>query len=187
MYIFIFYTIFAIELNKVDMAYHKLYIQKTGSSSAYDTLKTFGVWAMEVPFHIAGDVKDLPSNDWKDESGEDEYLPDVLPMKAYDMTVKFGYKGERGTGREHLAAFFNYLRGKSWALNGTAHNGDGSEIMIYSELVGIGRRGIRLKSIKDEADYVLDDAMEAVMVEVTFKVNDPDTDVVLSDGRLVLK
>ena len=166
------------------MAYHKLYIQKTGATAAYETLGTFGLWAMEVPFQIAGEIKDLPANDWKDESGEEEYLPAVLPTKAYDMTVKLGYKGPRGTGREHLTAFFDYLRGKKWTLNGRKHDGDGTELMIYSELTATGRQGVRLKSIKDAAEYVVEDTQEAVMIEVIFKVNDPDTDVVLKDGRL---
>lgn len=167
------------------MSYAKLYIQKKNAATAYETVETFGVWAMEVPFRIAGEVKDLSVNDWKDESGDEEYLPAELPMKAYDMTIKFGYKGAKGTGRQHLAAFFNYLRGKSWILNGVTHNGDGTELMMYYELSGIGRQGMRLKSISDNAEYVVDDDMEAVMPEVTFKVNDPDTDVTLSDGKLM--
>lgn len=168
------------------MAYHKLYIQKAGTSQAYDTLETFDVWAMEVPFQTVGDVKDLPANDWKDESGEEEYMPAVLPMKAYDMAVKFGYKGKCGTGREHLTAFFNYLRGKAWTLNGITHDGDGAELMMYYELTGTGRRGIRLKGIKDEIEYIVDDTMEAIITEVTFKVNDPDTDVFMTNGKLTV-
>ena len=51
---------------------------------------------------------------------------------------------------------------------------------LYSSYTRIGRQNVRLDSISDSAKWKSDENGEYLIFEVTFKVNDPVTDVVLS-------
>ena len=81
-------------------AYKPLYI-KIGQSGAYsesiqydrtiDTKDEFGLYVKSVPFIIQPQVKNIITQEWKDEDGEDTYIPSVVTHKAYDFTIKFIY------------------------------------------------------------------------------------------------
>ena len=149
-----------------------LYIQKTKSGATVkDTVTNFDIYCMEIPFVIMNEAKDLASNDWFDEHGNDEYIPSALKMKAYEMDVKFACKGAWKTCNAKINAFVRYLTGA---------DGSGAEMKMYSTYTQIGRQGIRFVSLNDDAELVRDKNGDILMFTVTFRVNDPVTDITLS-------
>jgi hypothetical protein len=51
----------------------------------------------------------VPSNDWFDENGKEVFLPDKLPIKAYETTIEFVFKGTKGTAGTKIKSFLDYL------------------------------------------------------------------------------
>lgn len=157
------------------MAIEKLYIQKiTNSDTEPETKETgsdFGFYGMEIPFKMQYSVKDPEKNDWADEDGDDEYIPDGgLKMQAFEIEIKLGYKGDKKTANDRLQNLLNYLTGR---------DGTGSTMKLYSTYTGIGYNDVRFKSISDDAELVRDDDGDILIIKVTLKVNDPITRVVL--------
>lgn len=152
-----------------------LYIQKTVSGSAVkDTVTHFHIYCMEIPFIIATEAKELASNNWHDQHGDDEYIPSSLKMQAYDMDVKFACKASANaslTVKDKINAFVRYLTGA---------DGSGAEMKMYSTYTKIGRQGIRFKSLDENAELVKDNTGDILVFTVTFKVNDPVTDITLT-------
>lgn len=125
----------------------------------------FGFYGMELPFKMADEVKEPESNDWSDEDGDDEYLPeDGLKMKAFDIEVKLGYKGTKGTANDKLQNLLEYLTGR---------DGSGALMKMYSTYTKIGYNEVRFKSLSDDAELVRDDGGDILVIKMTFKVNDP--------------
>lgn len=154
------------------MTYDKVYIQKQSKNAPVKELaEEFGIYAKDIPFVIYSAPKELPKNDWKDEDGEEVYVPDGrLPMSAYDMKVEFAYKGAVGTAGEVLAKFFD------WLLDGS--------FKMYNTHTSIGRQNITVKDIDDDAKFYKDASGETVLFKVTFRVSDPVTKIKLvsADG-----
>ena len=48
----------------------------------------------EHGFRIATEMKEVASNDWLDEDGDDEFVPDKPCFKAFEDEIEFVYKGE---------------------------------------------------------------------------------------------
>lgn len=140
-----------------------------------DTLDNWGIVCKDFPFKLYGEAKELPSHDWKDEDGDDEYIPDVLPIAAYEMEVEFAYKGNMFTANSNIKGFLDYLTGRE---------GDGAEFMCYDTFTRIGRQKMRFVSVSEDifhrdqnnSEYGCD----VIVFSVTFKVNDPVTDITLS-------
>ena len=101
---------------------YSILMQKTTENAPVkDSLVHFGIVCTEFPFKPGGETKDLPKRDWPDEDGEDTYIPDKLPLKAYDLEAEMCYKGDLGTAYDKIMAFQNYLTGE---------NGDGATLKI---------------------------------------------------------
>ena len=140
-----------------------------------DTLDNWGIVCKDFPFKLYGEAKELPSHDWKDEDGDDEYIPDVLPIAAYEMEVEFAYKGDMFTANSNIKGFLDYLTGRE---------GDGAEFMCYDTFTRIGRQKMRFVSVSEDifhrdqnnSEYGCD----VIVFSVTFKVNDPVTEITLS-------
>lgn len=140
-----------------------------------DTLDNWGIVCKNFPFKLYGEAKELPSHDWKDEDGDDEYIPDVLPIAAYEMEVEFAYKGDMFTANSNIKGFLDYLTGRE---------GDGAEFMCYDTFTRIGRQKMRFVSVSEDifhrdqnnSEYGCD----VIVFSVTFKVNDPVTEITLS-------
>ena len=160
--------------------WNNFYIQKMGSSdSVHESVSTWGIWCKSIPFVIARGVKEPAKNDWYDEHGDDEYIPvEGLYMQAYTMKVEFGCKViSAGTGiaavsdvRAKVTSFLEYLRTSGM-------------MKLYSSYTGIGRQEVRLVEVDDNATWdKSDEGNQFLIFSVTFKVNDPVTDVVLGQG-----
>lgn len=146
-----------------------------------ETVSAFKWWCMSLPFAAGGEVKKLPTNDWPDEDGVEEYCPsDGLPLNAYEMELQFGFRwsgsngpygsnGRMGEAQAALDAFREYLTGR---------DGTGVWLMFYSEWNGIGRQKVRLVSISNEPEYIKTQQGEVLVCKVKLKVADPRTKVV---------
>lgn len=89
-------------------------------------------------------------------------------MKSYTMDVKFCCKGGKGSSNAKIAAFIDYLTGR---------DNTGAEMKMYCTWTRVGRKGIRFEKLNDDAELVRDDDGDILVFTVTFKVNDPVTDV----------
>ncbi len=153
------------------MQYYKIYIQSEADGAAVkETIADYGMYCMDFPFKLLDNMKSPTSRSWYDEDGDDEYIPDGgLKAEAYKTTVKFGYKGEKGTAPKVAREFLSYLR--------TA-----GLMKIYCEYGDIGRKGVRLSEVGDDAELIQGADGDLLVFKVTFKVNDPVTDVTLKTG-----
>ncbi len=147
------------------MDYFKIYLQKeSDGADVKDTITDFGMYVSESPFKPCDSVKEPTKRDWYDEDGDDEYIPaDGLRMASYENKVKFLFKGDTFDATERTKNFIEYLR--------TA-----GMMKMYCEFNQIGRQHVRLKSI-DPTLYRDTNDGDILSLSVTFKFNDPITDI----------
>lgn len=161
--------------------YKKLYLQKEETGSVMkETVADFGMWVMaDTPFKMGGEAKSLPSNDWIEDDGVEEYVPDVLPMKDYDLKIRFGFKASTASQKANAAitAFRDYLTGRDTTYPGVW-------LKMYFEGYGIGRQKVRFSSMS-EPEYWTSGDCERAIFEVTFKVDDPVTEMEIVSGNIV--
>lgn len=136
-----------------------------------DTLSNWGIVCKDFPFKLYGEAKELSSRDWKDEDGDDEYIPNELKIAAYEIDVEFVYKGDMNTANTKIRGFLDYLTGRG---------GTGAELMVYDTYTKIGRQSVRYVSVDDDIFFRQEGGNDVVVFVVTFKVNDPLTDIALS-------
>lgn len=153
------------------MSIGKIYIKKQKSDSVIkDIAELYGVYCVEIPFILYPDPKELPVNDWFDEDGEEIYEPNHgLHLAPYEMSVKFIYKGEKGTANENIGSFLEYITGRDES---------GVRMMMYCSHTQIGRQNIRVLNINNDAVLERSDDYDLVTFEINFMVGDPKTDVV---------
>lgn len=156
------------------MSADSIYFRKTGSGVVKDSVRDFGMYCKDVPFTMFGEAKELVSDNFTDEDGEDEYIPSVLPMKSYTMEVTFAFKGDRDSANKALRSFVNYLTGRDT-------NSEGAEFDMYSTYTEIGRQKCRFVSLSNDAELVREDGYDILFPKITFKVNDPVTDIKLEN------
>jgi len=145
-------------------------IQKMSGGDVRATSE-WGIEVVSYPVVPRGrEVKELPNNDWYDEHGLDEYIPDVLPMKEYEIEVGFVYHGEPNTGMSQVNQFLSFLA-------------NGGSNKIYSSRIQQGRRDVRLKSVDVTGEAIDSGCDDVVLFTVVFQVNDPITEVTLSYGE----
>lgn len=150
----------------------------------YESVGTWGVWCKSIPFKLFDKVKEPAKRSWNDEHGDDEYISaDGLFLESYEMEVEFGCKllgshigseqtAEVSNVRVSVANFLSYLRSSGM-------------MKLYSSHTRIGRQNVRLVSVGDAAHWESKDidGFEFLVFSVKFKVNDPITDIVLSNGQ----
>ena len=157
------------------MAYQGFYIKKTAEGkTAVDVSSVYSVYAQEIPFHIIGKTKELASNNWYDEDGEDVYIPSTIKSESYEMSCKFVCKALRNEAASKVKAFIDFLRG----TDGCA------EFSIYDPYYKIGRQGCYLLEVDESADVLSskegDNEYLIVSFGVKIKVCDPITNVILA-------
>ena len=162
------------------MKFEKVYIQKmVDNAKLVETISDFDIYCADMPFKLFEEAKEPSKRDWHDEHGEDEYIPaDGLVMKPYTMDGKFCCKGGRDSANAKISKFLKYITGR---------DGSGAEMKMYCTWTGIGRRGIRFVKLNDNAELVRDDNGDILVFKVTFKVNDPVTDIapIFNNGNKV--
>lgn len=152
------------------MKYEKVYIQKIGTGSPVkETIADFDIYCADMPFKLFVEAKTPSKRDWYDEHGDDEYIPNGgLKLKAYTMDVRFCCKGDKYSSNEKIKKFINYLTGL---------DGSGAEMKMYCTWTKIGRKGIRFDKLNDKAELLRDEDGDTLVFTITFKVNDPITDI----------
>lgn len=177
-------------------SWNNFFLQKMGLDTqgnpwpVCESVATWGIFCKEIPFKLMEKVKEPAMRNWHDENGHDEFIPESgLYTDAYEMTVEFGCKklntresstyGVSVTDvKTKVIAFLDYLR-------------QSGMLKMYSAHTGIGRQNVRLISVGSNATWVKQEVAtttqqpveeEFLVFEVTFKVNDPNTQVTLSNG-----
>lgn len=164
----------------VGRVYIQKIIQTSGGrpvSQTIDVINSFDIYCKSIPFVLYTDVKEPYSNDWLDEDGLQEYLPQGgLKMKSYDMDIEWAYKGAYKSAAEKIKPFLDYLTGRS----------DGQpEMSIYCDWTNIGRTKIRLVKVSEKATYVSDEGNEDIVIfSTTLRVADPVTEFVVDKSKL---
>ena len=143
-----------------------------GSDTSVYGLSKWGIVATELPFKIVGEMKDIPSNNWYDENGDDEFIPTTPVYKAYEMEPKFIIEASSmGTLISNIREFILFL----------ANDGD---FAMYNPNTSVGRTNIRYVSYSDEATYNKLNTSDGVSYVCKFslklKVNNPIDNVVLN-------
>lgn len=151
--------------------YAILFKKMADDASVVDTLDNWGIVCKDFPFKLYGEAKELPSRDWKDEDGDDEYIPSELPIASYEIDVEFVYKGDMNTANTNIKGFLDYLTGRG---------GTGAELMVYDTYTKIGRQRVRYVNVDEDIYWRQEYGGDVVVFVVTFKVNDPVTEITLA-------
>lgn len=159
------------KLDTMARPYAILFQKMTSNAPVVDTFDNWGVVCKDFPFKLYGEAKELPSHDWKDEHGDDEYVPSELKIASYEVEVEFAYKGEMNTANTNIKGFLDYLTGRG---------GTGAELKVYDTYTRIGRQHVRYVSVDEDVFYRQEDGGDVVVFVVTFKINDPVTEITLS-------
>lgn len=131
----------------------------------------WGCFVVESPYiPVPTTPKNISSQSWFDEHGDDEYIPDTIYYEPVEATVKFVFKGTVAEAKTQITAFISYLQG--------------GEFKFYDEFYKVGRQHVRLLNFSDEAQFVYSDISTergCATFSVVFKINDPVTDITLND------
>lgn len=160
--------------------YAPLYIQTATDSSAVDILITYGVVVKNHSFPITRKPKEPYKNTWFDEHGDDEYIGDKMYVEAFTFTEKcvmITKENDSASARQKLA---NQIRTfQDYLFNG--------EFMIFDDYTKTGFRKVRVSDFPTPSneDYDVCNGKARVIFDVTFKVNDPETLMKMSAGKIV--
>ena len=151
---------------------YAIYFKKMKNDAlVVDTLDNWGIVCKEFPFVLYSEAKELPVNEWHDEDGDDEYIPEELKLSSYEVEVEFVYKGDVNTANAKIKGFLDYLTGK---------DGTGAELMVYDTYTRIGRQRVRYVGVDEDITWRQEESGDVMVFVVTFKVNDPVTDITLN-------
>lgn len=149
------------------MEYKPLLLQKIKDKSPIKDSMDWGIWIKSVPFKVFPEIKDIPSRDWLDENGNDEFVPDEPCYKAYEMDCEFVFIGAEGTANKQIKSFLTYL----------AEEG---QFKLYDNYTKIGRTNVRYVKYSEDILFRQDGNNDIVVFAVTLQVNDPITDITLT-------
>lgn len=142
-----------------------LFQKQSDTSGTVRSCDEWNIMPSGIDKILMPEMKELASNDWLDEDGDDEYIPDTPKFKGFELTVTFIYKGD--DPKTDITGFFQYLT-------------QGGAFSIYDEHSGYGRTNVRYMKYNPTAYHVNDNGQDGVVFEITFKVNDPITTITLS-------
>lgn len=147
---------------------YSILFQKDSEPTANDSLLKWGIACCDVPFILDGGSKDLEARDWPGESGEDVFIPAVLPLKPYDLEIKMVYVGPLSESYDNMVAFRNYL---------TGDDGLGASISIYNSYTRIGRRNCYWLDMSNLV-FSKEGNEEILQFTLKIRITDPKTKVV---------
>lgn len=155
--------------------YKPFLIKKLKEGSSVIDSSKWNIYVKHVPFQIAGEVKNVNTETWFDENGDDEFVPNSLLYKAYEMVCEFVFIGTHGTANAKINEFISYL------------TKDGV-FSIYDTYTNIGRTNVRLSKGVDNPSvmYRKDGENDIVVFSVSLKVNDPITEIKLTNDNSIL-
>lgn len=142
---------------------------------AIDTTE-WGLVAKTNPYPLLPKPKDPYKNEWHDEHGDDEWV-DQLYYESIDFTVSFyvkAYDSEERSAVEQLRKQIDDFFGKIKS----------GEFRIYDSYNGVGRQKVRYAGYSEEEFIRRDDWARAIF-QISFKINDPVTRMVMKDGSII--
>ncbi len=168
--------------------WNNFFLQKMGvdeNNNPYpvcESVSTWGIFCKDIPFKMFDKVKEPAKRSYYDQHGDDEYIsPNGLLLEAYTMKVELACK-KIGEGNSFDSAAVNDVRVKVGAF--LSYLKTSGMLKVYSSHTRIGRQNVRLESVGEGGTWMTDDdGNEFLIFEVILKVNDPDTDVVLSSSN----
>lgn len=152
------------------------FLIKIGDGAVTDVFQAYGMVLEDMPSIIPLAPKNIYSHSWTDEDGDDEYIPENIKYESVECDFTFGCSStdSSNTVFDKLNAFIAWLQSGIFSF--------------YCEYSGIGRQDVRLSELQDDARYSkhtlrrngIDVTEEVLSFTVTFKINNPKTDVSLS-------
>lgn len=156
--------------------YAPFYIQRDIDASAVNIQSVYGVTILSPEYPAKRKVKQPYKNDWKDQSGDDEYN-DYLFYEAFTLNLKcviFTLESTSDSARAELAKQMRNF------LNAIAQG----EFKIYDDWVKFGFQKVRFDSNSD-CDFDAWNTRARLRFNLTLKVNDPITSMKLQNGSIV--
>ncbi len=128
---------------------------------AFDTHEKYGLWIKHAPYSVMPKIKNIVTQNWMDEDGEDVFLPDTIRHEAYDLELEFVYYENDNESNNNFRRFVNEIKGK-W-------------LKLYESYTGICRHGVYLVSVDEDPKFVRRGEHDTVVWTAKFRVNQPDT------------
>lgn len=157
--------------------YKPFFIQKEGDEVARNTTD-WGLVAKSNPYPLLPTPKEPYKNEWHDENGDDEWCEE-MHYQSIDMSVSFyakAYDSETESSeqviRNQIEDFFSHI------ASGT--------FKIYDSYTGIGRGNVRYAGFEEE-EFVSREKWSRAIFSVRFKINDPVTRYIISNGKIEKK
>lgn len=142
-----------------------IYFQKHGDGKeCHDLHRDFGFVCLDMKYSPLYEAKEVYSNSWFDEDGDDEMEVDRLRVKSKTMTLKIACKGGRMEANRMIDSLQEYMIGAS---------GDGVRMMMYSEYLGRGFADVRFEKINDDAELVRAKNYDLLVITMELKIIDP--------------
>lgn len=160
--------------------YKPFYIQ-TGNS-AIDIREVYKVIVKTHDYPMSLKVKEPYKNQWKDEHGDDEYIPQGgLKLEAFTFKMECVMFAKGGTLE---AAIGDLKSGVTAFRNAILAAG---MFKTFDSWTGWGFQQVRVQEFPTPTsdDYGAWRDYARVVFSVTLKVNDPFTNMVLSNGQIV--
>lgn len=155
------------------------YIQRNTDASAIDIQTQYGVTIKVHEYPSKRKVKQPYKVDWKDQHGDDEYC-DYLFYEAFKLTLEcviLTKEANSSASRQEIKAQIRNFE------NAIAQG----EFKIYDDYTKFGFRKVRI----DEFPQIADDGFKnfdgrcRLIFKMVLKVNDPVTNMVMSNGNIV--
>lgn len=149
-------------------SYKGILFQKDGESVRNST--EWGCYVTDSPYiPVPQKTKNITSQSWFDEHGDDEFIPETLYYEPVEATLDFVFKGKVTDAKTQITAFINYLQ--------TGY------FKFYDEFYKVGRQQVRVLSVPNDAQFKYDDINKETGVatfSIEVKINDAVTDITLA-------
>ena len=147
--------------------YKGILFKRDGESVRNST--EWGCYVTDSPYiPVALTPKNITSQSWYDENGDDEFIPETIYYEPAEATLNFVYKGTVADAKAQIMAFVNYLQGGYFSF--------------YDTYYKVGRQQVRVKDFSNDATLTYMDGSQDLCVatfSVEIKINDPVTDITL--------
>lgn len=160
--------------------YKPFYVQYEGES-LIDLLETYKVVIKTHDYPMALKVKEPYKNQWKDENGDEEYIPaSGLYFEAFTFTMECVMFSRGDTEDEAIQDLNGGVRSfRTFLSHGL--------FKTYDSWTGFGFKDVRLVEFQmpGEGDYDSWSGGTRVIFRVVLKVNDPATHLIVSNNNIV--
>lgn len=131
----------------------------------FDTKERFGLWIKHNPFTLIPKPKNIVSQTWQDEDGDDVFIPSTIYHEPYEIEIEFIYYNFDEMANIRINEFLKEIEGK-W-------------LQVYDSYTKIGRQGLYMIECTEDPHFKRRNN-DYVEFSVKFKVNDPDTNITLA-------